>query len=129
MCEAWFEARGLVVRVHCSAFKESTGEQCNVTSLQAHKGAEPLRRGADRCTAHGGVVEGEARISRGGLIAGQQQARNVVLERERSGRVSNHYACRELPWRPFDPDDMLDRYYTDATYQAHLAHTLQVRPD
>ena len=95
--EAWFEVRGLLVRVRCSAIKEGTGERCKVTSLQAHEGAEPLRRGADRCAAHGGVAVGAARISQADLIAGQQQVRNVVLERARSGRVLNHGACRELP--------------------------------
>ena len=85
------------------------------------------RRGAPqthKVRLRGGVVQGEARISRAGLIAGQQQARNVMLERERSGRVTTYGACRHLPLQQSndidDPDDMLDRHFTEATYQASL---------
>ena len=58
-------------RIACSHMHPQTGVRCRVTSLQAHDGAVPLQRGADRCAAHGGIADGTAQISRADLVAGQ----------------------------------------------------------
>jgi hypothetical protein len=78
---AWFEARGLIVRVRCSALINGTSLRCKVTSLQEHAGALPLREGNDRCAAHGGGVVSEALPA--GFAAGQRQARIIRDQRER----------------------------------------------
>ena len=69
--DAWFAARGLYVRVRCAAMKPC-GARCHVTSLQPHAGAEPLRCGADRCAAHGGVACGAPTIGRVNLASSRQ---------------------------------------------------------
>ena len=79
--EAWFQARGLIVRVRCSALIDGTSIRCKVTSLQEHTGALPLRQGSDRCAAHGGVVVSEAVPA--GFAVGQHRARLIRDERER----------------------------------------------
>ena len=88
--DAWFAARGLYVRVRCAAMKPC-GARCHVTSLQPHAGAEPLRCGADRCAAHGGVVSGAPAISLTDVARGQLSAAAVSDQREqRTGRLPNY---------------------------------------
>jgi hypothetical protein len=78
---AWFQARGLIVRVRCLALNKDTGLRCKITSTTLNDGALPLRCGADKCAPHGGVVEGRP-ISDAELLPGLQWAARVREEHE-----------------------------------------------